>query len=68
MNNTLIAYYSLFQNTKKLALEIAKQTGGCLRELIPEKNYSFDYNTAVKEVRNEISRGFCPKLISGNVL
>ncbi len=66
MNNTLIVYYSLFQNTKNLALEIAKQTGGTLRELIPDKNYSFDYNTAAKEVRNQISRGFCPKLISGN--
>lgn len=66
MNDTLIVYFSLFQNTKNLALEIAKQTGGTLRELIPDKNYSFDYNTAAKEVRNEISRGFCPKLISGN--
>ena len=66
MNNTLIVYYSLFQNTKNLALEIAKQTGGTIRELIPDKNYSFDYNTAAKEVRNEISRGYCPKLISGN--
>lgn len=66
MKNTLIVYYSLFQHTKNLALEIAKQTGGTLRELIPEKNYSFEYNTAAKEVRNEISRGFCPKLISGN--
>lgn len=66
MNNTLIVYYSLFQNTKNLALEIAKQTGGTVRELIPDKNYSFDYNTAAKEVRNEISRGFCPKLIFGN--
>ena len=64
MNNTLIVYYSLFQNTKNLALEIAKQTGGTLRELIPDKNYSFDYNTAAKEVRNEIFRGFCPKLLS----
>lgn len=66
MNNTLIVYYSLFQNTRNLALEIAEQTGGTIRELIPEKNYSFDYNTAAKEVRSEISRGFCPKLISGN--
>lgn len=66
MYNTLIVYYSLFQNTKKLALEISKQTGGTIRELIPDKNYSFDYNTAAKEVKNQISRGFCPKLISGN--
>lgn len=66
MNNTLIIYYSLFQNTKNLAIEIATQTGGTIRELIPDVNYSFDYNTASKEVRNQISRGFCPKLISGN--
>lgn len=66
MTTTLIAYYSLFENTANLALEIAIQTGGSLRELIPEKNYSFDYNTAAKEVRSEISRGFCPKLLSGN--
>ncbi len=66
MNNTLIVYYSLFQNTANLALEIAIQTNGTIRELIPDKNYSFDYNTACKEVRNQISRGFCPKLVSGN--
>ncbi|MDQ7096723.1 flavodoxin [Desulfosporosinus sp. PR] len=66
MSNTLVVYYSLFQNTKNLALEIAKQTSGTLRELIPDKNYSFDYNTAAKEVRNQISRGFFPKLVSGN--
>jgi flavodoxin len=66
MNNILIIYYSLFQNTKYFALEIAKQTGGTVRELVPQKNYSFDYNTAAKEVRNQISRGFCPELISGN--
>lgn len=66
MENTLVAYYSLFHNTKYVALEIAKQTGAALREIIPDKNYSFDYNTAAKEVRNQIARGFCPKLISGN--
>jgi flavodoxin len=66
MSNTLIVYYSLFQNTKRLALEIAKQTGGTGRELVPARNYSFDYNTAAKEARNEITRGFCPALLSGN--
>ncbi|HHV64845.1 MAG TPA: flavodoxin [Peptococcaceae bacterium] len=66
MDNILIVYYSLFKTTESLALEIAAQTGGDLRELVPEKRYSFDYNTAAKEVRNQISRGFCPKLISGN--
>lgn len=66
MNDTLIVYYSLFRNTKNLAFEIARQTGGTLRELISDQNYSFDYNTAAKEVRYQISRGFCPKIKSGN--
>jgi flavodoxin len=66
MNDTLIVYYSLFQNTANLALEIAVQTEGVLRELIPDKSYSFDYNTASKEIRNEISRGYCPKIVTGN--
>lgn len=66
MKDTLVVYYSLFKSTESLALEIALQTGGTLRELIPDINYSFNYNTATKEVRNQISRGFCPKLISGN--
>lgn len=56
MRNILIVYYSLFKYTEILALEIAVQTGWTLRELIPDKNY----NTATKEVRNQIFRGFCP--------
>ena len=63
MSKILIAYYSLFQNTKRFAEEIANQTGGTLKEIIPENKYSFDYNTAAKEVRNQISRDFCPKLM-----
>lgn len=34
--------------------------------MVPARNYSFDYNTAAKEVRSQISRGYCPELISGN--
>ena len=66
MNGILIAYYSLFGGTRSLAEEIAIQTHGILRELVPDNNYAFDYNTAVKEARSEVARGFCPKLIAGN--
>lgn len=66
MNNTLIVYYSLFRYTRNLAYEIAIQVRGILRELIPDKNYPSDYNTAVKEAKSQISRGFYPELISGN--
>ncbi len=65
INTILIAYYSYSHTTERLAAEIARQTGGDLRLLVPEKSYSFDYNTAVKEARLEIDRGYCPKLISG---
>lgn len=65
MKKALVVYYSLFQNTMNLAFEIAAQIDGDIRELVPDYNYSFDYNTAVKEVRNQIERGFCPNLISG---
>ncbi|AAK81586.1 flavodoxin [Clostridium acetobutylicum] len=66
MSNILVVFYSFSNTTKKLAGEIAEQTGGDIRELVPEKAYSFNYNTATKEVRNEVERGYCPKLLSGN--
>jgi len=42
----VVSAREIFITTESLALEIAVQTGGDLRELVPEKNYSFDYNTA----------------------
>lgn len=65
MNKILVVFYSFSNGTKRLAEEIAKQTGGDIRELIPEKPYVFNYNTATKEVRNEVERGYCPELLSG---
>jgi flavodoxin len=65
MTKVLVVYYSFSNGTEKLAEEIAKQTGGDLRALIPEKPYAFNYNTAAKEARNEIERGYCPELLSG---
>jgi len=66
MARILVAYYSLFGSTRQLAEEIARQTNGALRELVPQDNYSFDYNTAVKKARGETERGFCPRLIAGD--
>ncbi len=66
MSKILIVYYSYSDTTKSLAEDIAIITGGDIRELIPEKPYSFTYNGATKEVRSEIERGYCPKLLSGN--
>ena len=61
----LIVYYSYSGITKRLAEDIALITDGKLRELKPEKPYSFSYNTAIKELRQEIDRGYCPLLIEG---
>jgi flavodoxin len=66
VNVPLIAYYSLFKSTENVATKIAVHTGGTARELVPDRNYSFDYPTAAKEARNQISRGFCPPLRAGN--
>ena len=63
--STLIVYYSYSGITRRLAEDIALITDGDLRELKPQKPYSFSYNTAVKEVREEIERGYCPTLIQG---
>ena len=61
----LIVYYSYSGITRRLAEDIALITDGDLRELKPERPYSFSYNTAVKEAREEIEKGYCPTLIQG---
>lgn len=65
MSKTLVVYYSYSNTTKNLAEIIAILTDGDIREIIPRKPYSFSYNGATKEARNEIERGYCPKLVSG---
>lgn len=64
---TLIVYYSYSGITKSCGEIFAEIMKGDLLELIPEKPYSFHYNTAVKEIRREIERGICPKLISKDI-
>ena len=59
----LVVYYSYSGITRRLAEDIALITDGNLREL--KKPYSFSYNTAVKEVREEIEKGYCPHLTEG---
>ena len=66
MKKILVVYYSLSGITKRLAEDIALLMEADLRELLPEKPYSFNYNTAVKEIREQIDRGFTPKLMEGD--
>lgn len=67
MAKILIVYYSLFGFTDEAAKELARQTKGDIIRLKPEKEYSFDYNTASKEVRSQIARGYCPKLLNEDI-
>lgn len=52
----LVVYYSYSGITRRLAEDIALIADGDLRELKPQKPYSFSYNTAVKEAREEIEK------------
>ena len=61
----LVVYYSYSGITRRLAEDIALITDGELRELKLQKPYSFSYNTAVKEVREEIENLYCPHLTEG---
>lgn len=63
--NPLVVYYSYSGITRRLAEDIALITDGNLRELKPQKPYSFSYNTAVKEAREENEKGYCPPLLQG---
>ncbi len=66
MESILTVYYSFSGATKAVAESIALLSGCDLMELAPETPYSFASNTAAREVRQEIERGFCPRLVSGS--
>lgn len=57
----LVVYYSYSGITKRLAEDIALITNGDLIEIKIDKPYSFSYNTAVKEVREQIEKNIVPK-------
>ena len=59
----LIAYYSFSGITKSIAKEMAKFINADEFEILPENPYSFNYDTALKEARNQINCGYHPKLI-----
>lgn len=58
----LIAYYSYSGNTRAVAEEIQKATGGDLFEIVPMRAYSSDYKTVVAEAKEEIQSKKWPAL------
>lgn len=49
----LIAYFSWSGNTREIALEIQRQTGADIFEIIPIPAYSDDYNTVLMEAQRD---------------
>ncbi len=62
MKKVLVAYFSRSGATKKVAQEIHRAVGGDLFEIKEATPYPRDYNTAVKQAKQEIANGFKPAL------
>ena len=58
----LIAYFSWSGNTQGIAEEIRKQTGADIFEIEPEKPYSENYNTVLREAQRDQRKQARPKL------
>ena len=58
----LIAYFTWSGNTQGIAYEIQKQTGAEIFEITPEKPYSENYNTVLREAQRDQHRRARPKL------
>ena len=58
----LIAYFTWSGNTQGVAYEIQKQTGAEIFEITPEKPYSENYNTVLREAQRDQHRRARPKL------
>ncbi|MDQ7095155.1 flavodoxin [Desulfosporosinus sp. PR] len=59
---TLILYYSYGGNTRTVAQMIQNEIGGDLEEIETVKPYSDDYNSVVKQGKQEVESGFMPEI------
>lgn len=62
MTKILVAYYSHSGTTREIAEEIHRAVGGDLFEIKEATPYPRDYNTVVKQAKQEIANGFRPTL------
>ncbi|MDR3182626.1 MAG: hypothetical protein LBT89_06860 [Planctomycetaceae bacterium] len=62
MTNHLIVYYSWSGNTKKIAEEIQRLTGGDVFQIQPVKPYPKEYNQCTVQAKQEINAGYKPAL------
>lgn len=64
--NALIVYFSHSGNTKSVAMEIRKQTGADIFEIVPETPYTTDYDELLDVAQDE-KRDNARPAISGTV-
>lgn len=58
----LIVYFSHSGNTRVIAEQIQKETGGDIFEIKPVNDYPSDYNTVVDQAKKEINTSYKPEL------
>ncbi|MBQ3654734.1 MAG: SUMF1/EgtB/PvdO family nonheme iron enzyme [Synergistaceae bacterium] len=58
----IIVYFTWSGNTQGVAYEIQKQTGAEVFEIVPEKPYSENYSTVLREAQRDQRRQARPKL------
>lgn len=58
----LVAYFSHSGNTREIANQIHKIVGGDIFEIQSVKPYPKDYNSVVKQARQELDSGYKPEL------
>lgn len=59
---TLIVYYSLGGNTKRIAEMVQAELGGDLMEIKTQTPYTGSYDSIVNQGQKEVNRGFMPEI------
>lgn len=62
MNKCAVVFYTWGGQTKAMAQKISELTGADMIEIKPEKPYSQDYGTCVKEAKKEFDEKKLPEL------
>jgi len=60
--NILVAYFSHSGNTRTVANQICENVEGDIFEIQSEKQYHNEYNTVVKQAKQELESSYKPKL------